>query len=96
VTVPVIIALHHTPQCEIEGDKENRMLAYGVRAHNRYKIQGIWEYMIVSLTTRTGVISNYIRNVACDNGAYGYICFFIRTRLGLLVYLLEVYWWLLW
>jgi hypothetical protein len=42
VTVPIILTLHHTPQCEIEGTKEKRTLALGVRmrVHRRYKIWG--------------------------------------------------------
>jgi hypothetical protein len=41
-TVPVIIALCHKLQCDIEGTKEKRTLALGVRmhVHRRYKIWG--------------------------------------------------------
>jgi hypothetical protein len=42
MTVPVILELHHKPQCEIEGTKERRTLALGVRmrVHRRYQIWG--------------------------------------------------------
>jgi hypothetical protein len=45
----------------------------------------IRELAIISLTIRTGVISNYILNVTCGNGADGYISFAVAillTKIG--------------
>jgi hypothetical protein len=75
VTVRVILTLHHKPQCDIEGTKEKRTLALGVRtsAHRRCQIRELRELGIIKLAIRTGCNMQLHPNVTCGDGAYGYI-----------------------
>jgi hypothetical protein len=51
-------------------------------AHARALGIRLRQVAIISLTIRTGVISNYILNVTCGNGAYRYISFVYQKQIA--------------